>query len=74
MVAWQAARKEATQQFEAEHATVLRQYEAARREIAEHYAKGGILAQLDGDMRRTFEDLAERLERMSREDAEVSHA
>jgi MinD superfamily P-loop ATPase len=45
-----------------------------RREIAEHYAKGGILARLDGDMRGTFEDLAESLERMSRGDAEVSHA
>jgi len=42
-----------------------------RRDIAEHYAKGGILAQLDPGLRATFEDLAERLERMG---AEVNHA
>ena len=42
-----------------------------RRDIAEHYAKGGILAELDPGLRAIFEDLAERLERM---DAEVSHA
>jgi MinD superfamily P-loop ATPase len=42
-----------------------------RRDIAEHYAKGGILAQLDPGLRATFEDLAEQLERMG---AEVSHA
>ncbi len=42
-----------------------------RRDIAEHYAKGGLLAQLDPGLQTTFEDLAERLERMG---AEVSHA
>lgn len=42
-----------------------------RRDIAEHYAKGGIMAQLDLDLRATFEDLAERLVRLG---AEVSRA
>jgi MinD superfamily P-loop ATPase len=43
-----------------------------RRDIAEHYARGGVLAQLDGDMRALFEELAERLEDLAR--TEVSHA
>lgn len=38
-----------------------------RRDIAEHYARGGILAQLDAGMKATFEDLAERLEGLERE-------
>ena len=42
-----------------------------RRDIAEHYATGGILAQLDPGLRATFEGLSERLVRMG---AEVSHA
>jgi MinD superfamily P-loop ATPase len=35
-----------------------------RRDIAEHYARGGVLACLDAGMRTLFEDLAERLECM----------
>jgi len=42
-----------------------------RRDIAEHYAHGGILSQLDAGMKATFENLAEQLERMG---AAVSHA
>lgn len=44
---------------------------AFRREIAEHYAHGGIVAQLDPGLRALFESLAERVERLA---AEVSHA
>lgn len=36
-----------------------------RRDIAEHYARGGVLARLDAGMRTTFENLAEQLERMA---------
>ena len=43
-----------------------------RRDIAEHYAHGGVLAQLDPGMQATFEDLAEKLEGMAL--AEVSLA
>ncbi|MDP2874924.1 MAG: ATP-binding protein [Holophaga sp.] len=45
-----------------------------RRDIAEHYAHGGILPQLDAGMKATFEELAERLERMATEGVGVSHA
>lgn len=43
-----------------------------RRDIAEHYARGGVLASLDPGMKALFEALADRLERMAQE--EVSHA
>ncbi len=43
-----------------------------RRDIAEHYAQGGVLAQLDAGMKVLFEALAERLERMA--SREASHA
>jgi MinD superfamily P-loop ATPase len=45
-----------------------------RRDIAEHYAHGGVLAQLDPGMRATFEDLAEQLECLASQGAEASHA
>lgn len=41
-----------------------------RRDIAEHYARGGVLARLDPGMTSLFEDLAGRLERL----VAVSHA
>ncbi|MBK8793812.1 MAG: ATP-binding protein [Holophaga sp.] len=40
---------------------------AFRRDIAEHYARGGILAQLDAGMKATFEHLAERVKRLAGE-------
>jgi MinD superfamily P-loop ATPase len=45
-----------------------------RRSIAEQYARGGIVAHLDDGMRATFEGLAESLERMACQSAEVDHA
>lgn len=43
-----------------------------RRDIAEHYAQGGVLAKLDAGMQALFEALAERLERIA--SREASHA
>ena len=43
-----------------------------RRDIAEHYARGGVLARLDSGMRVVFDSLAERLERLV--EPEVPHA
>lgn len=46
-----------------------------RRDIAEHYAHGGVLACLDAGMRTLFENLAERVERLERMALmEVPHA
>lgn len=45
-----------------------------RRDIAEHYARGGVLAELDGEMAAVFEDLAAQLGRMARQGAEAGHA
>ena len=45
-----------------------------RRNIAEHYARGGVLAELDGEMATVFEDLAEKIERMAGKGMEASHA
>ena len=42
-----------------------------RRDIAEHYARGGVVAALDPELRATFANLADRLEGMV---AEVNHA
>jgi len=42
------------------------------RDVAEHYARGGVLARLDAGMKERFEALAERLERMALEG--VTHA
>jgi MinD superfamily P-loop ATPase len=42
-----------------------------RRDIAEHYAHGGILAHLDADMKATFENLVEQLDRIG---GAVNHA
>ena len=43
-----------------------------RRDIAEHYAKGGVLTQLDAGLHACFMELAEALERLAR--TEVAHA
>lgn len=45
-----------------------------RRDIAEHYARGGVLAELDGPMAAVFRDLAGQLGRMAGQGAEASHA
>jgi MinD superfamily P-loop ATPase len=45
-----------------------------RRDIAEHYARGGVLAELDGEMATVFQDLAEKLERMAGQGMEAGHA
>jgi len=39
-----------------------------RRDIAEHYAHGGVLAQLDAGMKATFEDLAQKLEQLAQKE------
>jgi MinD superfamily P-loop ATPase len=44
------------------------------RDIAEHYARGGVLAELDGEMATVFQDLAEKLERMAGQGMEAGHA
>lgn len=45
-----------------------------RRDIAEHYARGGVLAELDGAMAAVFDDLAEQLGRMAGPGMEAVHA
>ena len=45
-----------------------------RRDIAEHYASGGILTDLDGAMAALFAALAPKLERMAGQGGEASHA
>ena len=46
----------------------------SRRDIAEHYAGGGVLAELDGAMAALFADLALRLEGLAGSCREASHA
>jgi MinD superfamily P-loop ATPase len=45
-----------------------------RRAIAEHYAQGGILTQLDGEMSELFDGLTVQLESMAGASSEVGHA
>lgn len=45
-----------------------------RRGLAEHYAKGGVLARLDAGMNALFVDLAERLDRMAHPRKAAPHA
>ena len=45
-----------------------------RRDIAEHYAGGGVLTDLDEAMAALFAALARRLERMAGQGGEAGHA